>query len=130
MMKTPNILHLGVFLENYSHYNFKVLNRKLQFFHIFSIYYVQSCLGNFKKPKIVYINVEEDPEIRFLENIAQFKFSYTILIINFEKSVKLREILKIRVFLKVVLIEVYHIQRISGFTYVITKLSILKKLFF
>ena len=81
-------------------------------------------------PKIVYIKVEEDPEIRFLENIAQFNFSYTILIINFEKSVKLREILEILVFLKVVLVKVYHIQRISGFAYVITKLSILKKLFF
>ena len=74
-MKTPELLHLGVIPENYSHYKFKVPNRKLHFFHIFSIYYDQDCLRNFKMPKIVYIKVEEDPEIRFLENIAQFNFS-------------------------------------------------------
>ena len=27
----------------------------------------------------MYINVEEDPEIRFLENIEQLKFSHTTL---------------------------------------------------
>ena len=61
MMKTQKLLHLGVFLEDYGHYNFKVLNRKLSIFPIFSKYYVQDCLGNFKKTKIMYINVEEDP---------------------------------------------------------------------
>ena len=57
MKKTPKLLHLGVFLEDYGHYNFKVLNRKLSIFPIFSKYYVK----NFKKAKIVCINVEEDP---------------------------------------------------------------------
>ena len=47
-------------------------------FHILSIYYVQDCLRNFKRSKIMYINVENDPEIRFLENIEQFLFSQTV----------------------------------------------------
>ena len=46
----------------------------------------------------MYINVEDDPEIRFLENIEQFKFSQTTLDRIFDKNLKLREILEIRVF--------------------------------
>ena len=46
----------------------------------------------------MYINVEDDPEIRFLENIEQFLFSQTTLDRIFDKNDKLREILEIRVF--------------------------------
>ena len=46
----------------------------------------------------MYINVDYDPEIRFLENIEQFKFSQTTLDNIFDKNSKLREILEIRVF--------------------------------
>ena len=56
------------------------------------------CLRNFKRSKIMYINVENDPEIRFLENIEQFLFSQTTLDRIFDKNDKLREILEIRVF--------------------------------
>ena len=55
-------------------------------FHILSIYYVQDCLRNFKRSKIMYINVENDPEIRFLENIEQFLFSQTTLDRIFDKN--------------------------------------------
>ena len=44
------------------------------------------------------INVGEDPEIRFLEDIEQFKFSQTILFRIYDTSDKLRQILEIRVF--------------------------------
>ena len=113
----PRNFHSGAFLERYGNYKFKVLNRKLHIFHIFSIYSVQGCLGNFKKPKIVYINIEEDPEIRFLENIEQLKFSQTTLDTIFDKNGKLREIREIHVFVKVFPVEVHHIQVISGFTF-------------
>ena len=46
----------------------------------------------------MYINVEEDPEIRFLEDIEQLKFSQTMLFRIYDTSGKLREILEIRVF--------------------------------
>ena len=98
MMKMPINLHSDAFLEPYGNYKFTVLNQKLHFFHILSIYSVQDCLRNFKKSKIMYINVDYDPEVRFLENIEQFKFSQTTLDNIFDKNSKLREILEIRVF--------------------------------
>ena len=54
-------------------------------FHILSIYYVQDCLRNFKRSKIMYINVENDPEIRFLENIEQLKI-FPDCLRNFKRS--------------------------------------------
>ena len=98
MMKMPVNLHSGAFLETYGNYKFKVLNRKLHFFHKISIYSEQECLRNFKRSKSMYINVGEDPEIRFLEDIEQLQFSQTILFRIYDTSGKLREILEIRVF--------------------------------
>ena len=43
MMKMPLNLHSGAILEKYGNYKSKVLNRKLPFFHIFSIYYAHDC---------------------------------------------------------------------------------------
>ena len=117
MTKMTRNFHSGAFLEPYGNHKFKVLNLKLIYFHIFSIYYVQGCPGNFKRAKIVYINIEEDPEIRFLENIEQFKFSQTTLDIIFEKNGKLREIREFRVFVKIFSVEVHRIQRITGFIF-------------
>ena len=67
-IRVPSLSHMAITSSRYSIGN--CIN-----FHILSIYYVQDCLRNFKRSKIMYINVENDPEIRFLENIELLKFS-------------------------------------------------------
>ena len=67
-----------------------------------TIYSEQDCLRNFKRSKSMYINVGEDPEIRFLEDIEQFKFSQTILFRIYDTSGKLRKFLKFVFLLKCV----------------------------
>ena len=60
-------------------------------FRHLAIYYDQGCLESFKKPIIVKINVEDEPEMAFLEDIEQLNFSQTTLDITFWPKQKITE---------------------------------------
>ena len=63
----------------------------------------------------MYISVEEDSEILFLENIEQLKFSQTTLDKIFCSNGKLREIPEIRVFIKASLVKKNIFKRFPAF---------------
>ena len=55
------------------------------------IYYVQDCPKNNKRPKRVWINIENGPKAAFVGNIEQLLFSQTILDIIFCAKRQIKE---------------------------------------
>ena len=68
--------------------------------------------------------------MRTLENIEQLKYSQTTLRIINETNRKLRDLLKLKMFVKASKINVYHIQLISGFGWINNPILPFKKIYF